>query len=90
MFDFSALKREDLRLAITTDMKWQDQQRYSRQKKRIPIGGLVGTLKRRGDLMPFGELLEAGQWLLSGRKPPLAWADTGLNMDKTGNTLPGS
>ena len=67
--NFGALKQEASKLVIETDMKWRDQQRHSRRQDRlIPIGGFVGKLTLTGNLAPFGELLEAGQWIHVGKE----------------------
>lgn len=67
--DFGTLKQEAAKLAVDVDMKWQDQQRYSkRQNRAIPIGGFIGELTLTGKLTQFGELLEIGQWIHIGKE----------------------
>lgn len=50
------------------DLSWQDWERFSgRQKRRIPIGGLVGRIVFEGDLGRLRPLLVAGEFVHVGK-----------------------
>ncbi len=52
-----------------SDLQWLDLARHSsRQKKRIPMGGVVGTLRLKDDRLPLlWPLLWLGQWTQLGK-----------------------
>lgn len=61
----AAASRIELR---ETQLRWQALHRYSsRQKRRIPMGGLHGSFEIRGDLDPLWPWLWAGQFLHVGK-----------------------
>lgn len=50
-------------------LQWDDWERFSgRQKKWMNFGGLMGNVSYAGELQPFMEYLELGQWLHIGGK----------------------
>ncbi|HXG59809.1 MAG TPA: CRISPR system precrRNA processing endoribonuclease RAMP protein Cas6 [Planctomycetota bacterium] len=50
------------------DRRWQEAPRYSgRQKTRMSLGGVIGTLRLRGALSAWRPWLVAGQWLHLGK-----------------------
>jgi hypothetical protein len=50
------------------DRRWQEAPRYSgRQKTRMSLGGVTGTLRLRGALSAWRPWLVAGQWLHLGK-----------------------
>ncbi len=50
-------------------LKWDDWDRFSgEQKKWMKFGGLVGDITYQGDLAPFYELLQLGEWIYIGGK----------------------
>lgn len=52
----------------SSDLRWQEWQRYSnRQQRKISLGGFVGTMDLEGDLAPFGPLLRAAEVLHLGK-----------------------
>ncbi|MCE7987669.1 MAG: CRISPR system precrRNA processing endoribonuclease RAMP protein Cas6 [Caldilinea sp. CFX5] len=49
-------------------VQWQDWSRYStRTQRRMPLGGLVGTVTYQGDLTPFLPLLRLGELIHVGK-----------------------
>jgi len=49
-------------------LNWHDWARESaRQKKRIPMGGIIGSVQLSGDIAPLWPWLWAGQWLHVGK-----------------------
>lgn len=53
---------------VQHDLSWQDWERFSgRQKRRIPIGGLVGRIVFEGDLGRLRPLLVAGEFVHVGK-----------------------
>ncbi|MCS7239418.1 MAG: CRISPR system precrRNA processing endoribonuclease RAMP protein Cas6 [Thermoguttaceae bacterium] len=53
---------------IRSELSWQDWERFSgRQKRRIPIGGLVGRVVFQGDLGRLRPLLAAGEFVHVGK-----------------------
>lgn len=68
--DFPALVEaaEAIELEII-DMYWHDWARYStRQRQRMVLGGLLGSLRLHGPLDLFYSLLHLGQWLHVGKE----------------------
>ncbi len=53
---------------METALQWREQMRYSaRQKTKMNLGGVIGTLRIDGqDLTPFWPLLWLGQWTHAG------------------------
>jgi hypothetical protein len=67
--DIIAAAQERVQL-IKQQIKWYDWERYSnRQKTRMNMGGVVGTLLYEGDLEPFLPLLLLGQFTHIGKIP---------------------
>jgi hypothetical protein len=67
--DFTALALQAEKVESEKDLRWQDWARYSsRQKKKMALGGVVGTWILHGDLAPFAEFLHLGQWLHVGKE----------------------
>jgi hypothetical protein len=51
-----------------SDLRWQDQERYSaRQRRTMTFGGFVGTMELEGDLAPFAPLLRTAEILHVGK-----------------------
>ena len=49
-------------------LRWGDWERYSsRQKQRVPMGGLLGRVEYRGEMEPFLPYLLLGTWLHVGK-----------------------
>lgn len=67
--DFRALSEHARQTAMEeADLHWFGWHRYSaRQKRRIPMGGLLGTFTVSGDLSSFWPWLWLGQWLHVGK-----------------------
>lgn len=54
--------------AVSSDLRWQEWQRYSnRQQRKISLGGFVGKMELEGDLSPFGLLLRTAEVLHVGK-----------------------
>ena len=55
--------------ALSTELKWSEWTRYSsRQKTKMQMGGITGTVQLSGeDIKPFWPLLWIGQWLHIGK-----------------------
>ncbi len=69
--DFAALQQQSEAIEWRSDLRWRDLFRYSnRQRRKIPLGGLMGTLELSGDLAPFIEALVVGQWCHIGSNTP--------------------
>lgn len=50
------------------NLRWYDWERYSlRQKTRMKLGGLIGTISYQGKLKPFLPFLQAGEILHAGK-----------------------
>ena len=50
------------------DLRWRFQERYSyRQRRSMPMDGLLGAMEVEGDLTPFWPLLRAGTLLHAGK-----------------------
>lgn len=68
--DFATLKAHAAN-AVTvpsSDLRWFDWSRSSsRQGRRVPMGGLVGSFTVSGDLAPLWPWLWTGQWLHVGK-----------------------
>jgi hypothetical protein len=67
--DFKGLTETSRRVPIREPrLQWHDWARYSsRQKARVDMGGVVGTLRLEGeDLEPLWPYLWVGQWLHAG------------------------
>lgn len=61
-----SLAADDVRLEH--DLRWCDWERYSsRQKQKMALGGVVGSLRLAGNIEPFREFLHLGQWLHFGK-----------------------
>ncbi len=66
---FRALSEIAARCVATSELTWSDLKRYSnRQKRSIPLGGLVGTIRITGDLTPFMPYLKLAQELQIGKE----------------------
>jgi hypothetical protein len=53
---------------VHSDLRWYDWERYStRQDARMKLGGFVGTVTYRGDLLPFLPLLRLGEVVHIGK-----------------------
>ncbi|HIE51056.1 MAG TPA: CRISPR system precrRNA processing endoribonuclease RAMP protein Cas6 [Armatimonadetes bacterium] len=53
---------------VHSDLRWQEWFRFSgRQKRRVPLGGLVGTVTYEGNLRPFQPFLLLGQYTHVGK-----------------------
>lgn len=67
--DFAALATTAGDVSITdSDLRWLDWHRKSaRQHKRIPMGGIIGSIDIKGDLAPLWPWLWIGQWLHAGK-----------------------
>ncbi|MBL1266002.1 CRISPR system precrRNA processing endoribonuclease RAMP protein Cas6 [Methylomicrobium sp. RS1] len=67
--DFKALAHAAENIEAEHQLNWCQWDRYSsRQKQTMTFGGVIGTLRLEGDLMPFLPLLQQGQWLHVGNK----------------------
>ncbi|MBT9133405.1 MAG: hypothetical protein DDT38_00126 [Firmicutes bacterium] len=54
--------------AVQTDLVWQDWDRYSsRQRTKLQMGGLVGSVRFRGKLQPFLPFLRMGEIVHVGK-----------------------
>jgi hypothetical protein len=63
-------------------LRWHDWERYSRrQKTRMRLGGVVGTLGFTGDLAPFLPLLAAGEVLHVGKATSFGLGAYGMEVD---------
>ena len=50
------------------DLHWCDWERYSsRQKQKMALGGVMGRIRLAGNIAPFQEALQLGQWLHVGK-----------------------
>lgn len=68
------------------DLSWQPLARYSsRQKRKIPLGGLLGSFQIHGDLTPLWPWLWAGQYLHVGKGTAM-----GLGRYRIESLMPGS
>jgi hypothetical protein len=53
---------------LNSRFQWQDADRYStRQKRRVPIGGIVGQMTCEGDFGLLAPLLRAGEYVHAGK-----------------------
>lgn len=73
-------------------MEWSDWDRFSgRQKTWMKFGGLLGDAVYEGDLTPFLEILEIGEWLHVGGKTSFGLGKYELkyqgDKDETTNTV---
>jgi len=67
--DFSKLAQLAREVHCDATLQWHDWSRYSsRQKQKMTLGGVMGQLVLSGDLQPFWEIINAGQWLHAGNK----------------------
>jgi hypothetical protein len=65
---FQSLLDQASAVQMTSTLAWHDWDRYSnRQQAKIPLGGLVGTVKLEGDLAPFAPLLRSAEILHVGK-----------------------
>ena len=67
--DFAGLVRQADEVASQPiSLRWADWERYSsRQKKRLPMGGVIGKIEYYGDLDLFLPYLLLGTWLHVGK-----------------------
>ena len=66
--DFQELSRWAEEIQMTENMYWIDWSRYSnRQRQKMKLGGLLGSITFKGNLSPFFPLLYLGQWLHFGK-----------------------
>lgn len=67
--DFQTLKSQAAAIEVSRrDLSWYDWQRYSaRQRKSIPMGGIIGTFQIHGPLAPLWPWLWFGQWVHVGK-----------------------
>lgn len=55
--------------ASDKQLRWRDWTRYSsRQQQKMELGGVIGSWKLTGDLVPFLPFLHLGQWLHVGKE----------------------
>ncbi len=67
--DFQSLAKLSEAVAISGDMQWHELSRFSnRQRHDIPLGGLLGTIKLKGDLHPFLPYLRSAEVLHLGKE----------------------
>ena len=68
---------------VQDSLSWRDWERYSgRQKTRMKMGGLVGTVTYRGEIEPFLSLLRAGEVLHVGKGTAFGLGKYRLHDDK--------
>jgi hypothetical protein len=66
--DYSSLGERADNIEIEPNLKWLEMTRYSsRQKQKMSLGGVVGTVTLKGDLQEFLPHLHLGQWLHVGK-----------------------
>ena len=67
--DFATLSAQAEAVQLeSADLRWFDWGRFSQvQQREMKLGGLLGSLRLRGDLAPFAMLLHLGQWLHVGK-----------------------
>lgn len=85
--EFPPVNFDDLRAAIDSaqmtdaNLHWFDWARYSsRQKKRIALGGVMGTFALRGDLTKLTPYLKLGEWLHLGKSAVLGMGKYRIEM----------
>ncbi len=62
------LERAEAVRVARADLRWLDWERYShRQRSRMKLGGVTGTLVLEGDLAPFAPLLRAAEVVHVGK-----------------------
>jgi len=67
--EFADLAQQATTIHCNAKLQWHDWDRYSsRQKQKMTLGGVMGQLELSGDLKPFWEIINAGQWLHVGNK----------------------
>jgi hypothetical protein len=67
--DFSALVKQADTITLTPKLRWCEWTRYSnRQQQKMTLGGVLGELTLQGNLTPFLDILNSGQWLHAGNK----------------------
>ncbi len=53
---------------LHSDLRWMDAERFStRQKRRVPLGGVVGSMTCEGDFGLLENLLRAGEYVHVGK-----------------------
>ncbi len=68
-FGFQELAAKAAHITLTSHLTWHDLARYSsRQRQRIPLGGLLGRVRLQGSLTSFMPYLHLGQWLHIGKE----------------------
>ncbi len=67
--DYTALIEEAKKIETTKNkLKWYDWERFStRQKQKMNLGGLVGSITVNGNLNPFLQLLRLGEYIHVGK-----------------------
>ncbi len=66
--DFKALAKLAAQIQARPDFKHYTWSRYStRQQKKIALNGVIGSITLKGDLTPFLNMLNIGQWLHIGK-----------------------
>jgi hypothetical protein len=68
--DFSGLSHaaDEIR-TVSSNLSYEHAERYSsRQKCRMPFGGLIGDISFEGELAPFWPFILLGEWVHVGKK----------------------
>jgi len=66
---------------LTEYLHWIDWSRYSnRQRQKMKLGGLLGSITLKGNLSPFFPLLYLGQWLHIGKNTSFGLGHYQLNI----------
>ena len=67
--DFKQLIEDSKSVVLSEDsLQWHDWERYStRQKRKMSLGGAVGSITYQGDFKPFLQLLQLGEYLHVGK-----------------------
>ena len=67
--DFAALGEAAAHIREEKHLTWLDWTRFSsRQQQKMSLGGVVGSWRLEGDLVPFTPLLQLGEWLHVGKE----------------------
>ncbi len=80
--NFQELSQWAEEIQITEQMQWKDWTRYSnRQKQKMTLGGLMGSITITGKLAPFIPILYMGQWLHVGKNATFGMGHYQLSLD---------